>query len=259
MKKIIIFDLDNTIYSSKQKKVLPQTLKLLEELAATPNVFLGVATGRPKSKIMLDSKTLDLFTYKIFINGAIVYKDDILVYENPINKNIVKQMYNITNEMDIVAGYVGINKEYISKIDENVDLGIKKVYSPLPIAGENISEEMSVYQFWIFTNEREKIRPILVNKTKLSYYNWHTGGFDLVDSKTNKANAIKELLKNEDNYELITVGDGHNDIKMIEMANIGIAMNNSGFPELKEKADYIAPNIEDDQLYDFFKSIKIFS
>ena len=46
---------------------------------------------------------------------------------------------------------------------------------------------------------------------------------------------------------------------MIEMADIGIAMNNSGFSKLKEKADYIAPNIEDDQLYDFFKSIKIFS
>ncbi|HHT55393.1 MAG TPA: HAD family phosphatase [Acholeplasma sp.] len=259
MKKIIIFDLDNTIYSSKQKKVLPQTLKLLEELSATPNVFLGVATGRPKSKIMLDDKMLDLFTYKIFINGAIVYKDDYLLYENPINKNVVKKMYDITKKMDIVAGYVGLNKEYISKNDESVDLGIKKVYSPLPVADENIYEEMPVYQFWIFTNERDKIRPILVNETKLAYYNWHTGGFDLVDSKTNKANAIKELLKDENNYQLITVGDGHNDIKMIEMADIGIAMNNSGFSKLKEKADYIAPNIEDDQLYDFFKSIKIFS
>lgn len=259
MKKIIIFDLDNTIYSSKQKKVLPETLKLLKELSATPNVLLGVATGRPQSKIMLDNETLSLFTYKIFINGAVAYKDNTLIYQNPINKDTVKEMYNLAKDLDIVVGYVGLDEEYISKIDDKVDLGIKKVTTPLPIAKSDLYLNMPVYQFWIFTEEREQLRPILTNKTKLSYYNWHTGGFDLVDNNTNKASAIKELLKEEKNYQLITVGDGHNDIKMIEMADVGIAMNNSGFSELKEKADFIAPNIEDDQLYDFFKSIKIFS
>ena len=34
-------------------------------------------------------------------------------------------------------------------------------------------------------------------------------------------------------------------------------MNKYTFLELKEKADYIAPHIDDNQLYDFFKSIKI--
>ena len=48
---------------------------------------------------------------------------------------------------------------------------------------------MPVYQFWIFTNERKKL--ILVNETKLAYYNWHTGGFDLVDSKQIKLTLLK--------------------------------------------------------------------
>ena len=41
------------------------------------------------------------------------------------------------------------------------------------------------------------------------------------------------------------------------MADIGIAMGNSRFFELKEKADHIAPHIELDQLYDFFKSLNL--
>src|SRR5690606_24382025 len=115
----------------------------------------------------------------------------------------------------------------------------------------------SIYQFWVFTEEKSKYLPYLLEETKLRHYSWHSGGFDLVNQNTNKANAIREILKNEKDYQLIAIGDGHNDIEMIEMADIGIAIGNSGFDELKEKADFIAPHIEQDQLYDFFKSIKL--
>lgn len=259
MKQIIIFDLDNTLNSTKQNKVLPQTKKLIKELASKPNTVLGLATGRPPSKVYLDADFLKYFTYRIYINGAIVYKNDNLIYENPIEPLKVKRIMEKCSNIKGVIGFVGLNKEYVSNYDVAVDLSVKKITEVLPLIYNDLYKDEKIYQLWVFTNYKEELIPKLTKTTKLRQYTWHSGGFDLVDPKTNKANAIKEILKNETNYQLITVGDGHNDIDMIEMADIGIAMGNSGFNELKEKADLVAPNIEDDQLYDFFKKIKLLS
>lgn len=259
MKQFIIFDLDNTLNSTKQNKVLPQTVKLIKELSKKPNTYLGLATGRPPSKVYLDKVFLKYFTYKIYINGAIIFKNDELIYENPIEPLKIKTIMAKSDDINGVIGFVGLNKEYVSKHDDSVDLSVKKITEELPLIYNNLYKEEKIYQLWIFTNNKETLIPKLTKTTKLRQYTWHSGGFDLVDKNTNKATAIKQILKNETNYQLITVGDGHNDIDMIELADIGIAMSNSGFDELKEKADYIAPNIEDDQLYDFFKEIKLLS
>lgn len=53
---------------------------------------------------------------------------------------------------------------------------------------------------------------------------------------------------------VISIGDGYNDIDMIEVADIGIAMGNSKVNELKEKADLIGPNVKDNKLYEFLKN-----
>ena len=53
------------------------------------------------------------------------------------------------------------------------------------------------------------------------------------------------------------MGDGHNDLEMIKNANIGIAMENTTCLELKIVADYIAPLIDNDEMFDFFKKLKL--
>jgi hydroxymethylpyrimidine pyrophosphatase-like HAD family hydrolase len=109
----------------------------------------------------------------------------------------------------------------------------------------------------MFADSEEHILNVSRNLTKFDVYPWHQGGADFVYPFINKSFGIRKALEHEEDYRLICVGDGANDIKMIEMADIGIAMDNTRFSELKEKADFIAPHIEADQLYEFFKSINL--
>ena len=51
--------------------------------------------------------------------------------------------------------------------------------------------------------------------------------------------------------DMIAIGDGFNDITMIEYAGIGIAMGNSS-DNVKEKADFVTDRIENDGLYKAF-------
>lgn len=259
MKKIIFFDLDNTLHSTKMKEIPSNTIKLLKELANTKDVVLGLATGRGPSKVFLLDGLIDLFTYRIYINGSIAYHKDKLIYENPINTKDIEQVIELSKDKDVSVGFVALDGEYISDRSHDVDYGLKGFNQDFPPIDMEAYKKMPIYQMWLFSKNSANLEAI-ASKVDLNYFAWHKGGADLVAKNTNKATAIKRILDNVDyEYQLITVGDGHNDIEMIELADIGIAMGNSGFTELKEKADFIAPHIDDNQLYNFFKEIKIIS
>lgn len=257
MKKIIFFDLDNTIHSTIKQEIPNQTKKLLITLSKMDNVILGLATGRGPNRIKMLDGFLDFFTYKIYINGAIAYKNDQLVYKNPLRITDIKAVIKSAEKLNISIGMVSEQGEYVTAINNEVDMNVKDFKNEMPMLDPKAYFHTDIYQLWIFAKDNARIGQITYDHNNLVCYPWHSGGADLVDPKSNKANAIKMLLNDEKDYELITLGDGINDIKMIEMADIGIAMANSRFNELKEKADLIAPHIDEDQLYDFFKKNNI--
>jgi Cof subfamily protein (haloacid dehalogenase superfamily) len=257
MKTVIIFDVDNTIYNNKLGIVPPQTLRLLDELSKKEDVILGLATGRGFTKLDIVEEVLHYFQYKILINGSVVYKDNQMIYDYPIKTEDIKEVIEITKGDDFNIGMVGIFDEAVNYWDERVSYGMKALRGIFPKVDENYYLNHQIYQLWMFADEEEKIINVTKRLPKFKVYPWHKGGADLVYEFMNKAYGIKIALKDIGDYQLICVGDGANDIQMIEMADIGIAMNNTRFSELKEKADFIAPHIMEDQLYDFFKSIHL--
>lgn len=257
MKKIIFFDLDNTIHSTINQEIPSQTRKLLETLSKMENVSLGLATGRGPSKVDMLDGILDYFTYKVYINGAIAYKNNELLYKNPLKIADIEAVIKSGEELKISIGMVSEEGEYVTFINNEVDMNVKSFKNEMPTVDPKAYLHTDVYQLWLFALDSEKINDIIIKHKNLRCYPWNAGGADLVDPSTNKAFAIKKLLKDEQDYQLITVGDGVNDLKMIQMADIGIVMSNSRFDELKEKADLIAPHIDEDQLYDFFKKNNI--
>ena len=72
---------------------------------------------------------------------------------------------------------------------------------------------------------------------------------EVVSRGTDKADALMRLLDRlgltHDN--LIAAGDGHNDMGMIRLASLGIAMGNA-HPDVRKVADVVAPDASDDGL-----------
>ncbi|MDE7095517.1 MAG: HAD-IIB family hydrolase, partial [Anaeroplasmataceae bacterium] len=69
---------------------------------------------------------------------------------------------------------------------------------------------------------------------------------EFLNKSTNKGTALEALaayLKIEIS-ETMAIGDAGNDLAMIEMAGIGVAMENS-FPEVKKVANFITTSNED--------------
>ena len=258
MKTIIIFDLDNTIYLNAQGKVLDQTRKLLTELYERDDVELGLATGRGLRKIEVISDLSHMFKYKILINGSAVFVDDQLVYNEPIKTKDIEDILELTKGKDFNIGMVGINDEAVNFWDDRVGYGMKALRGIFPKVDDKFYQHTDVYQLWVFADLETQILKLAEETDKFRVYPWHKGGADFTYPHINKAFGIKKALQGQTYDQLICVGDGANDIQMLEYADISIAMGNTRFEELKEKATYVAPSIEEDKLYDFFMDLNLF-
>ena len=75
-----------------------------------------------------------------------------------------------------------------------------------------------------------------------------------------KADGIEMILKHigAAKENVIAFGDGLNDIEMLELANVGVAMGN-GAPQLKEIADVVTTSIGDDGIYNGLKRLGLSS
>ncbi|MFH0766930.1 MAG: HAD family hydrolase [Bacillota bacterium] len=257
MKTIIFFDVDNTIYNNTLGRIPEQTEKLLRELSKREDVILGLATGRGFKKLEIIQEVVDLFKYKVLINGSVVYMNDEIIYDHPISIDDIEEVLALTKGNDFNVGMVGIDDEAVNYWDECVGYGMRALRGISPKVDENFYKQHKIYQLWVFADDEAKILEIAKRIKKFQVYPWHKGGADFTYPTINKAFGIKKAIEHESDFRLICVGDGANDVKMIEMADIGIAMSNTRFDELKEKAKHMAPHIKEDQLYDFFKSLNL--
>jgi len=257
MKTIIFFDVDNTIYNNNLGKIPEQTKKLLLELSKRDDVILGLATGRGYKKLEVIQEVVSFFKYKVLLNGSIIYKDDQVIYDHPILHEDIEEALNIAKGHKFNIGMVGLDEEAVNAWDSCVEDGMKQLRGKTPNVDCNFHNKNKVYQFWLFGDNEKEILDTALQLPKFQVFPWHEGGADFIYPSINKAFGIKKAVEHETDFRLICVGDGANDVKMIEMADIGIAMSNTRFDELKEKAKHMAPHIKEDQLYDFFKSINL--
>src|SRR5690554_2877935 len=227
MKRVYCFDVDNTLRSSTQSKVLPQTIKLIDTLKSNPNYVLILATGRGPSKMDIIDHIKDKFDYAILVNGGIVFKNKHIIFENHLNQHDVDVFVKDTLQRGISIGMVGYDTEVVTFYDEHVSYAFKGFSTHQPKIDPQFHLNHQVYQLWIFHNQSKVLADIVNDYPQFKPFFWTYGGVDLVHPKTSKDEALKAIMKAYPDYQLITIGDGHNDLEMIKMADIGILMGNS--------------------------------
>ena len=157
MKTIIFFDVDNTIYNNTLGVIPIQTKRLLEELSKKEDIILGLATGRGISKLEIIKDVLPFFTYKVLINGSIVYHHDDIIYDHPIDIHDIAEVLEITKGNHFNVGMVGIHDEAVNYLDERVELGMQELRATTPKVDPDFYLNNKIYQLWIFADSEDKI------------------------------------------------------------------------------------------------------
>ncbi len=262
--KILVLDLDGTLTNSK-KEITPPTLEALLDIQKK-GVKVVLASGRPTVGVLPLAKQLhmdEFGSYVLSFNGARVTdcRSGEIVSNRLLPKHVYRPAFELAKKyapygVDLITydeAAVGSDR-IISGFKPNRFTQLEADINHIPI---DIVEDLPSYVTWdinklLGTGEPEYIDRL--RKDAIEYFGSDLGIYcsdpfflELVSPGVDKASSMDILLKKLGltRAEMICIGDGYNDISMIEAAGLGVAMANAQ-PAVLEAADFVTKSNNED-------------
>lgn len=276
MGKIIFLDVDGTLVDYENR--LPKSAVEAVRQARKNGHRVYISTGRSKAEVYQELWDIGL-DGMIGGNGSYVEDNGNVVMHTLISKEQCKRVIDWLHERGLEFYLESNNGLFASENFEEKGKPVIQEYSKRK--GKDHTSEITVKSAFpdmifggeLYRDDLNKISFILdsyndyldAKKTfpDLEAGTWGGKGEtalfgDLGVKNINKANAIEHLLKylNVDISDTIAFGDARVDIPMLEYCAYGVAMGNGG-AEIKEIADYITDDVENDGLWKAFKKLSL--
>ncbi len=249
--KLIAIDMDGT-FLNNESKLLDKNLEAVHR-AVEKGCKVMIATGRSGESLAMYADKIQFGSPFVVYNGAgykhlgtkdYIFRSDVAfdtakkIYEKGLELNTCvlvwadDNLYAIGDE-EALDFYVKHTKSTFTIIEDFEVLKTKGIHKVLYTAKpDRVREMYEVVKEGVFTGVNITISVPNI----LEFFN------EDVSKGLSILRYANELgIKRE---EIICIGDGMNDISMIEMAGLGVAMGNAS-DELKAVADFVAKSNEE--------------
>lgn len=257
MYKLVAVDIDGTLLNSKGELTL--NVKNTVEEAFKEGFVFTPCTGRGPIPLKAVTDKFDVDMPLICFNGAQVIKGKSgeIIYESPLSKEDAMFVYNegVKRGVGVVLWTLD-NKLAFNEMNEHTNHYLKNSgYSKDDIY--LVEEHMELFDERIakvlWQDDPKKIDDYIVQGRELLQGRKAVCAtsqnflLEFTHEEATKAKGIEHLAMsyNIKREETIAIGDGLNDIAMIEYASLGVAMGNAHKDVIKV-ADYIAPTNDED-------------
>jgi len=250
--KLMAVDIDGTLLNDSG--VLTENTKNAIRKWVSKGRIFTIASGRPVQGVEKLNKELDLDVPFITYNGAMVVmgKSKLVLYERKLSPGDSIDIIRLGQKYNTTMMIWNDNKLFVNEINERVNR-YKMISGVEPVVVndlEQIAENGVTKILWYDEIERVQQYQKEIGEYLKADVNFHPSRpyfMEFVDKNASKAIALEKLgcyygIKQS---EMIAVGDGYNDLSMIEYAGLGVAMGNAP-DEVKQKADYITLSNEED-------------
>lgn len=254
--RAIALDLDGTLTNDK-KEVTPLTRQAL--LTAQENgAHIILASGRPTYGIEPVAQCLELDKrggYILSYNGGKIIdcrtKNELFAQYLP--SDIIPVLYDYAKTHGYaLLGYTG--KDIITESPEDVYVAEESRINKMPVRRvDNLLDSLDAHPAkLLMTGDPKKTAKAVEEISELvgermDVYRSAPFFVELVPRGIDKAQSLRRLLAqlNLTPNDMIAFGDGYNDLSMLRLAGMGVAMSNAA-PEVRSEADYVTLSNEED-------------
>lgn len=263
MVKIVVFDLDGTLYDS-HKHIDKDTVHKIIELEQK-GIVVGIVTGRFYEELDEVIGKLKLREYNGFVassNGLEIHDflDGKIKCFTRLSKDEVKELIEEAKKHHMIS-YVWQNGRY-SMFDISFMNGLKKLASVIPFNvhyiralretefEKSISLEVPLYDKVCFAGLPilKLKKSILKQHPEYRFYDVGRLGTELCKKDVGKLEAIQFICrkKNTSIDCVMAFGDNGNDVNLLASCEYGVAMRN-GSAQAKKAAKYISDYTNNEQ------------
>jgi len=253
--KLIASDMDGTLVNSKSE--LTERTKEAIIKAVDAGVLFVTATGRPFSNVQEVNNLLSKDMPFIVFNGAAAYmgKSEKLLFERFLDFDLATEAFNIGQEKNMSQIIWTGPRLWANRRDDGtnayhdickgLDMSIVTDLTTIRDEVEGISKVL-----WIDHPDNIKLLSVEMCghfKGRLKCVSSMPHFLEFVSNDAGKGTALAEIgrLFGIDKSEMIAIGDGYNDVCMLEYAGLGVAVANAP-DDIKSKCGYITKSNNED-------------
>ncbi|MDE6681892.1 MAG: Cof-type HAD-IIB family hydrolase [Muribaculaceae bacterium] len=265
-KTLYVSDLDGTLLQP-DARISDRTLSMLNE-AISKGALFTIATARTPATVASIIENLDLRLPAVVMTGTALwdktsntYSDVKFMADKPVKElvNIYRAthyptfLYTLRQDMIHIYHLGPLSEIERNFIEERRHNFAKTLH--IPADGESELPDYLGYTVLFYGMQPDakteevfkltsKVKDVRVQKYH-DFYGPEIGILEAFSPLSTKAIAIRELASRLGVERIVTFGDNLNDIPMLELADVGVAMEN-GVDEVKAVADIvIGRNTED--------------
>ena len=254
--RAIALDLDGTL-TNHDKVVTPRTRQALLQ-AESKGAIIILASGRPTYGIVPVAECLELEKrggYILSYNGGNIVnaKTGEKLFSQFLPDAVIPILYKYAKEKNhALLGYAGNeiitempDAPYVKEESRINKMNIRQVDNLLEVLEPHPTKLLMTGDPTDMLKAEEELVEILGEKMDI----FRSAPFflELVPKGIDKAQSLVRLLSkiNLTPADLMAFGDGYNDLSMLKLAGVGVAMANAA-PEVRADADYVTLSNEED-------------
>ncbi len=259
--RLIAVDMDGTLLNS-QGSITEKTIAAIHKVV-DKGVLFTICTGRPIQGVERYYDVLDPHSPVITYNGAMIVmgKSREILYKQDLDPSDARDVLAWGKKLGTTVIAWSDNKLYANELNDRVhDYKKLSMVEPILITDEEELFINGVTKF-LWYDDAEKIKHfqgVLADKLGkgVTFCTSKPTFLEFFDSRVSKAVAMEKIgehfgIRRE---EMVAIGDGFNDLSMIEYAGLGVAMGNAP-EEIKKKATFVTLSNDEDGIAHFIHSI----